>query len=84
MNPLHGELIDFTQGVQAKIEAGVGYVIIETDEVAVVQVWWYTPMRSAMTNLITELPSLLSLNFISWLVQWRPCSCNRVAHELLS
>jgi hypothetical protein len=84
MNPLHGELIDFTQGVQAKIEAGVGYVIIETDEVAVVQVWWYTPMRSAMTNLITELPSLLSLNFISWLVQRRPRSCNRVAHELLS
>jgi hypothetical protein len=37
---------------------------------------------SAMTNLISELRSLVALNFISWKVQQRPRSCNRVAYEL--
>ena len=37
---------------------------------------------SAVTHLAEELRSLLSLNFISWVVQQRPRSCNRVAHEL--
>ena len=37
---------------------------------------------SPMTFLVEELRGILEMNFISWCVQQRPRSCNRVAHEL--
>jgi ribonuclease HI len=85
LNPLQGEMIACIHGVQAAIDAGVGHVVIESDAVAVVQaVYSSTYDLSTITHLVEELRSLLYLNFISWVVQQRPRSCNRVAHELAS
>ena len=59
------------------------YTILETDAVEVVHAVYSDAFDlSAVTNLVEELRSLLSFNFISWRVQQRPRSCNRVAHEL--
>ena len=85
LNPLQGELIACIQGVQAAIEVGVGHVVVESDDVAVVQAVYSSAYDlSAVTHLVAELRSLLSMNFISWVVQQSPRSCNRVAHELAS
>lgn len=79
LEPLHGEI----QGLQAAIDEGVGQVIIETDATAVLQAVYSDAYDlSAMATLVAELRNLLSLNFVSWRVQQRPRSCNRVAHEL--
>lgn len=80
LNPLQGELIACIQGVQAAIEVGVGHVVVESDAVAVVQAVYSSAYDlSAVTHLVAELRSLLSMNFISWVVQQSPRSCNRVA-----
>ena len=61
----------------------MGHVVVETDATSVVQAVYTSSYDfNAMTNLISELRSLLALNFISWKVQQRPHSCNRVAYEL--
>ena len=81
LEPLHGEI----QGLQAAIDEGVGQVIIETDATAVLQAVYSDAYDlSAMATLVAELRNLLYLNFVSWRVQQRPRSCNRVAlaHEL--
>jgi hypothetical protein len=77
--------VQLIQGVQAAIEIGVGHVVVETDATSVVQaVYTSSHDFNAMTNLISELRSLLALNFISWKVHQRPPrSCNRAAYELL-
>jgi len=85
MNALQGELIAWIQGTQAAISVGVGHIIVETDALAVVQaVYSEEYMLSDVCNLVEEFRSLLTWNFISWQVQQRPRSCNRVAHELAS
>jgi hypothetical protein len=85
LNPLHGELIACIQGTQAAVVAGVGHVVIETDAVAVVKAVYSDEYDlSSVSNLVEELRSLLAYNFISWKVQQRPRSCNRVTHELAS
>ena len=70
------------QGVQAAIDEGVGQVIIETDAMAVVHVYSNAYEFSAMAHIVAELRSLLSLNFVSWRIQHRSRTSNRVAHEL--
>ena len=66
------------QGVQA-----VGRVIIETEALAVVQaIYSSTYDLSATVNIVTELRNLLSLNFISWQVQYRCRTSSCVAHKL--
>lgn len=58
-------------------------MIIETDAVEVVQAMYSEAfVLSDMANLVEELRSLLTFYFVSWRVQQRPRSCNRVAHEL--
>jgi len=55
------------------------------DALAVVQaVYSEEYVLSDVCNLVKEFRSLLDWNFISWQVQQRPRSCNRVAHELAS
>jgi len=71
------------QGVQAAIDEGVGQVIVETDAMAVVQAVYSNAFEfSAMAHIVAELRSLLSLNFVSWRIQHRSRTSNRVAHEL--
>lgn len=83
LDPMQGEIIACIQGIQAAAEAGVGNVIIEMDASTVVQAVYSSAYDlSTVTYLVAELRSLLSLNFLSWRVQYRSRSCNRVAHEL--
>ena len=83
MSALHGELIGAIHGAQAAADLGVGHVIVETDAVEVVQaVYSQDFYLSPVAFLVEELRGLLEMNFISWRVQQRPRSCNRVAHEL--
>ena len=83
MSAFHGELIAAIQGAQAAADEGVGHVIIETDAAEVVQAVYSQAFDlSPMTFLVDELRGVLEMNFISWSVQQRPRSCNRVAHEL--
>jgi hypothetical protein len=83
MSALHGELIASIHGAQATADKGVGHVILETDALEVVQAVYSDAFDlSAVTFLVGELRCLLEFNFISWRVQQRPRSCNRVAHEL--
>ena len=78
-------IIACIQGTQAAVTAGVGHVVIETDAIAVVQAVHSDEYDlSDVFNLVEELRSLLAWNFISWRVQQRLRSCNRVAHELAS
>lgn len=78
LEPLQGEIIACIQGVQAAIDAGVVQVIVETDALAVVQAINSSSVDlSAMANLLSELRSLLSLNFNSWRVQHRPRESNK-------
>lgn len=73
LNPLQGEIISCIQGVQAAIDAGVGRVVIETDALAVQQAVYSKAFDlSEVANLVAELRSLLSSNFISWRVQHHP------------
>jgi hypothetical protein len=83
IDPMQGEIIACIQGIQAAAEAGVGNVIIVMDASTVVQAVYSSAYDlSTVTYLVAELRSLLSLNFLSWRVQYRSRSCNRVAHEL--
>ena len=83
MSALHCELIGVIHGVQAAADEGVGHIIVETDAVEVVQAVYSQDFHlSPVALLVEELRSLLQMNFISWRVQQRPRSCNRVAHEL--
>ena len=83
MSALHGELIAVIQDAQAVADEGVRHITVETDAVEVVQAVYSQAFDlSPVTFLVEELRSILEMNFISWRVQQRPRSCNRVAYEL--
>lgn len=85
LEPFTGEIIACIQGTQAAINAGVGHLVVETDALEVVRAVLSNEYDlSSATHLVAELKSLLTWNFISWRIQQRPRSCNRVAHELAS
>lgn len=77
MNSFQGEIVACLQGVQAAIELGISYVVLETDALLVQQAATSEAYDlSTMSALIKELKDLCNHNFISFSFQFKPRECN--------
>jgi hypothetical protein len=82
---MHMELIACIQGVTAAISLGINNLTLETDAQQVVWAIQGDDYRLAVVGgLVHELKVLLVEYFASFLVNYVPRECNRVAHELAS
>jgi len=83
LNTFQAELIDCLQGIQAVVDLGIGWLIVETNTKMVIQALNTNDYEeTAVGVLIAEIKSLVSSSFISFECSFKSRDCNKAAHEL--
>lgn len=84
LNPMHMELIACIEGLKGALSLGFTKIVLEYDAQQVVWAIQGNDFSPAVVvgGLVHELKVLFIECFETFHVNYAPCECNRVAHEL--
>lgn len=84
LNPFHEEIEAAYRGVKAAVEKGMGNIVLETDALLLKLAFEGNDydLSSVSSTLLCDLKIMIATNFVSFVGEFCPRGCNKVADML--